>query len=153
MRKMLLAVAAVALTACAKSETPADTTAMAPPPPPPPAALTAAQVAGTWHGQSRMEGDTATVKWTLTSTSDSTGNFMVDGTKDAVPYTSAYSGDSLVASSSPFPDPRNAKGPKIVFRSVGRMSDGKLMGTFTDALASKPDSVVARGTWEATKAP
>jgi hypothetical protein len=31
------------------------------------------------------------------------------------------------------------------FRAVGRMKDGKLVGTVTNTLGSKPDSVVLRG--------
>jgi hypothetical protein len=33
------------------------------------------------------------------------------------------------------------------------MKEGKLVGTATLMLASKPDSVLGKSTWEATKAP
>ena len=62
--------------------------------------------------------------------------------------------DSVISSSKPYKDPTLPKGtPNVTFRAVGRMKDGKLVGTTTLMLASKPDSVVGKSNWEATKAP
>ena len=155
MRKVFLIAAIVV--ACAKKEAPpADTATPAPPPPPPPPpALTAADVKGTWNGTAKREGDTTAVALTFTSVTDSTGKLTFAGSKQSVDFTSKYDADSVVAMSmKPYNDPAMPKGsPKVMFRSVGRMKDGKMVGTAALMLASKPDSVVGRSNWEATKAP
>ena len=154
MRKVFLLALVVA--ACAKKEPAPDTTTpAAPPPPPPPPALTAADVKGTWNGTSRREGgDTNAVAWTVTSVTDSTSKLTFDKGKQTVDFSTKFDGDSMVAMSKPYNDPGLPKGaPKVVFRSVGRLKDGKLVGNSTIMLASKPDSVLAKGNWEATKAP
>jgi hypothetical protein len=158
MRKLLL-VAAV-LTACSKAEAPkADTaTAMAAPaaapaPPPAPAKLTAAALAGTWNGESKLEGkDSVVSKWTVVNVTDSTGTLTYTGSKTKVPYSIKFDGDSMISTSQPYVDP-TAKGPKQVFHAIGWMKDGKLSGHSTATLASKPDSVLGRITWTASKAP
>ncbi len=154
MRKLLLA--AVLVTACSKAETPAvDTTAKTTPPPPAaPARLTAADVGGTWHGESKADGkDSVVAKWTSVRGTDSTGKLVYDGSKDTVRFTTTYDADSMIATSAAYTNPRTPKGPKVMFRSTGWLKDGKLSGKSATLLASKPDSVVARGTWEATKVP
>jgi hypothetical protein len=155
MRKAFLLAALVV--ACAKKETPAADTAAAPPPPPPPpppAAITAADVKGTWTATAKREGDTTTTAFTFTNVTDSTGKLTFTKTKQTVDYSVKYDADSTIATSKPYNDPNMPKGaPKVTFRSVGRMKDGKFTGTAALMLASKPDSVVSRSTWEATKAP
>ena len=154
MRKVLLI--AVAVVACSKAETPAaDTTATATPAPPPaPAALTAADVSGTWNGTSKREGSDSTVNFTLVSTSDSTGKFAFANSKDTTATKMKFDADSMIVTSAPYKDPLAPKNaPRVMFRSVGRMKDGKLVGTATVSPAAKPDSVVTRVNWEATKAP
>ena len=154
MRKLLLA--AVLLTACSKAETPAvDTTAkMTPPPPAAPAKLTAADVAGTWHGESKADGkDSVVAKWTSVRMTETSGKFVYDGSKDTVTFTTTFDADSMIAMSAAYVNPRTPKGPKVMFRSIGWLKDGKLWGKSATLLASKPDSVMGRGTWEATKAP
>ena len=156
MRKLLLV--AVVVTACAKAEAPkADTTsAMAAPaaaPAPAPARLTAADLAGTWNGESKPEGkDSVVERWTVVNTTDSTGTLTNAKSKQKIPYSIRFDGDSMIATSQPFVD-QTMKGPKQVFRAVGRMKDGTLSGHSTAMLASKPDSVLGRITWTATKAP
>ena len=155
MRKEVLLVAVV-LTACSKAEAPkADTTAAAPvaaPAPPPPAALTAADLAGTWHGETKLEGkDSVVAKWTVVKVTDSTGTLTYEGTKVAIPYSIKFDADSMIAVSRPYTAPK-AK-VKQVFHSVGWLKDGKLSGHSTATLASKPDSVLSKATWVATKAP
>lgn len=154
MRKLLLA--AVLITACSKAETPAaDTTAATTPPPPAaPAKLTAAEVAGTWNGVSKAEGkDSVTSKWTTVRTTDTTGKLVFAGSKDSVAFTTKFDADSMIATSAAYTSPRTPKAPKVVFVSIGWLKDGKLSGKSITHLAAKPDSVVARGTWEATKVP
>lgn len=153
MRKIFLLAAVLA--ACAKTETkPVDTAApaMAPAAPTP---LTAADLAGTWNGTTKNAGsDSVLAKWTVKSTSDSTGTLTYDGTKVTVPFKTTFGGDSSVATSEPYTPPSAKKGsPKVRFISVGRIKDGQLQGTATVVLASKPDSVLAHHTFSATKAP
>jgi hypothetical protein len=60
----------------------------------------------------------------------------------------------MISASKAYNDPGLPKGaPKVMFHSVARLKDGKLVGTSTIVLASKPDSVVGKGNFEATKAP
>ena len=154
MRKVFL-LAAIAV-ACSKQEAPpADTAAAAPPPPPPPPpALTAADVKGTWNGTAKREGDTTTVAFTFSTVTDSTSKITFPANKQTVDFTTKYDADSVVSTSKPYNDPTLPKGsPKVTFKSVGRLRDGKLAGVATLMLASKPDSVVGRSNWEATKAP
>ena len=155
MRKVFLL--AVLVAACAKKETPAADTAAAavtPPPPPAPAAMTPADLRGTWNGTTKREGSDSATTFTVVSTSDSTGKFVAAGSKDSVSFTTKYDADSSITTSAPYTDPTmGKKAPKVIFRSIARLKDGKLVGTANVMLASKPDSVVARSTWEATKAP
>ncbi|MDF2774321.1 MAG: hypothetical protein K0S86_3821 [Geminicoccaceae bacterium] len=151
MRKSLL-LAAFVVAACSKGETPAvDSVATATPPAP--VALTAADVAGSWTGTIREQGTDSVTSFTTTRTSDSTGMFIPAGSPDSIPYTVRYDADSMIVTSAAYPDPSLKGSPEVMFRSVGRLKDGKLVGTGTTMLASKPDSVVSRSTWEATKAP
>ena len=154
MRKVFLLALLVA--ACAKKEQPAADTATPapPPPPPPPAALTAADVKGTWNGTSKRNDDTTTNKWTVTSVTDSTSKITFAVNKQSVDVSTKFDADSMVATSKPYNDPTLPKGaPKVTFRSVGRLKDGKLVGTAKIMLAAKPDSVLGTASWEATKAP
>ena len=57
----------------------------------------------------------------------------------------------MIATSQPYLPPKGKV--KQVFHAVGRLKDGKLSGHSTATLASKPDSVLAKITWVATKAP
>ncbi len=120
-----------------------------------PAGLTPADVAGRWAGMSMPEvGDSITSRWTIQSTSDGAGWLLFDGAADTIAYTMVYDGDSVVATSAPYTDPAMPPGsPQVMFRSVGRLMDGKFAGTSAIMTASMPDSVIARGRWEAMRAP
>lgn len=152
MRKMFCL--AFVLVACTKAETPAaDTTAAAMTPAP--VLLTASEVSGKWNGMSMGEtSDSVTMRWTTESIDDTSGKLTLEGSKDAIPFTRKFDGDSMiVTSTAPYASPANQKGPMMNFRSIGRLKDGKLVGTSVNTLADKPDSVVARGRWEASRAP
>jgi hypothetical protein len=157
MRKALLAVAL--LVACSKSETPkTDTTAVAPAPPPPPApaALKAADLAGTYTGESKPEGkDSVVGKWTTTQVNDSTSRLAFTGTKEAVTYHVKFDADSFVGTSEPYMDPSLPKKMgKVTFYTVGRKTAaGGVAGWAALHLVSKPDSVVGKVNWSGTKAP
>ena len=153
MRKVLLV--ALAVVACSKAETPAtDSATAADAPPPAPAALTAADVSGTWNGTSKREGTDSIVTFTILNTTDSTGKFVLANSKDTTATTMKFDADSVIVTSAAYRDPLSPKNaPKVTFRSVGRMRDGKLVGTAMISPVTKPDTVVARINWEATKAP
>lgn len=149
MKKAML-LAAFAVFACAKSETPAaDSPAVAAGPAP----LTAADVAGTWNGMTMMENsDSVVSRWTVTG-DGTNGKWISDAMKDSVATSTTYDADSMIVTSVPYKDPLQKGNPTVTFRSVGRLTGGKLVGTATVMPADKPDSVVARFRWEATKAP
>lgn len=153
MRKTILL--AAILVACSKAETPPADTAAPAMAPAAPAPLTAADVAGTWNGTTKVAGtDSVISKWVVKSTSDSTGTLTYEGTKVTVPFKTVLMADSMVATSAAFSPPTAKKGaPKVMFVSTGRIKDGQLAGTANIVLASKPDSVLARHTFSATKAP
>ena len=155
MRKVLML--AAALVACSKAEKPAaDSAAVAAAPAmaPAPAALTSADLTGKWNGVTMGEAsDSVTTRYTTESTDGVHGTLTITGTTTTIPFTMTYGADSVViASDAPFTMP-GANLPKMNFRSVGRMKDGKLSGTSINSLGTKPDSVMTRGRWEATKAP
>lgn len=148
MKKAMLL--AAFLVACSKSETPqADSPAVAAGPAP----LTAADVAGTWNGMTMAEAsDSMVSRWTVTG-DGMTGKWIVEGQKDSVATTTTYDADSMIVTSAAYKEPNVKGNPMVTFRSVGRLTGGKLVGTAAVMPASKPDSVIARFRWEATKAP
>jgi hypothetical protein len=147
--------AVVALVACSKADTPAvDSTAMTAAMPPAPAPLTAADVDGSWSGVNMGEtSDSITNRWTTKSIDGTTGSLTLEGQKDGITFTRAFDADSMIVTSAPYANPADPKGPKLMFRSIARLKDGKLVGTSATMLADKPDSVVSRGRYTATKAP
>ena len=117
------------------------------------ATLTAADVAGTWTGQSMaMDGDSVTSRWTLHSTAEGAAHLMLEGSTDTINYTTTFAGDSLVAVSEQYTTPDMPNTP-VTFRSVGRMEGDMLRGTVEIRLASNPDSIIARERWESRRAP
>ena len=153
MRKLFLL--AFAVVGCAKNDTAAgDSAAATPAPPPPPAALAAADVRGTWNGTSKREGNDSTLNFTFMNVTDSTGRLVFAGAKDSVATTVKFDGDSMIVTSAAYKDPLAPKNaPPVTFRSIGRLKDGKLVGQASIMPAAKPDTVVAKVNWEATRAP
>jgi hypothetical protein len=149
MEKTLLLAAFIV--ACGPSDKqPADTAAMAAGPP----ALAATDLIGTWNGVTMAEGsDSVLARWTVMSTNGIDSKAWFEGSKDTVTYTHTFDADSFIATSSVYADEMSPGKPQAVSRAVGRLIGGKLVGTATSMLASKPDSVLSRTRWEATKAP
>lgn len=147
MKKAMLLAAFVV--ACApKEEAAVDSAAMAGPAP-----LSAADVAGTWTGVTMLEGSDSVVnRWTITGDGVQ-GKMVSENSPDTVTATATYDADSVVSTSTPYVDKTLPGSPTVTFRSVGRLTDGKMVGTATLTLASRPDSVLARVRWEATKSP
>ncbi len=151
MRRNLLL--ACLLCACApKDAKQSDTVAMAAPPmaaAPAPAALTADMMKGTWNGTNMAEmSDSVTGRWVVTD-----GAMVIEGRKDTVRWVTTYDADSMMSVSPAMPASPAKNAPMVVNHGVGRMVDGKLVGTSFVTLAAKPDSVVMRGRWEATRKP
>ena len=145
---------ALAVVACAKAETPAVDSGATVAPPAAPAALSAADLRGVWNGVGTREGGDSAVNFSVISVTDSTGNVAFPGRADSVSTTLKFDGDSVITTSSPYQDPGSPKGsPDVVFRSVGRLQGGKLVGKAYLSPAAKRDTVVAVVNWEATKAP
>lgn len=152
MRRLFLL--AAVLVACSKAETPPPDTAAAMAPAPP-ANLTAADLKGTWTGMSKAPGsDSVTNRWTVTSTSDSTASLTYEGSKTKIALATVFDADSFVTTSAPFVPPGAKKGAsKVMFRSVGRIQSGQIVGLSTTMLATKHDSIVGTNTFTATKTP
>ena len=154
MRKRILI--ACVLCACSPKEAKkADTVVMAEPAAAPaPAALTAEMIKGTWNGTNMAEkSDSVIGRWTSFSPSGTDAAVVTVGIKDTVHYPLTYAGDSMVAISPPIPASAAKNAPKVITRIVGRMVDGKLVGTGVTMLAAKHDSVLLRGRWQATRQP
>lgn len=161
MRKTFLLIGAASFVACAKKEagvSDSSAAAAAAPAPAPaaPAALTATDLVGTWNGQSMAEGSDSVIgRWTCVQPPTGNESKCVDAVspKDTTVYTYTISGDSVMFTSAPFTPPAPAKSPKLIEHVVGRKAGDKWTGTSVATLASKPDSVVMRMRWEATKSP
>jgi hypothetical protein len=161
MRKTFLLIGAASFVACAKKEggvADSSAAAAAAPAPAPaaPAALTAADLVGTWNGQSMAQGsDSVIARWTCVQPATGNESKCVDAAapKDTSVYTYTISGDSVMFTSAAYTPPAPPKSPKVIDHVVGRKAEDKWMGTSVTTLASKPDSVVMRTRWEATKSP
>lgn len=115
------------------------------------------EMSGTWEGKTyAVPGDSLMSSWTAMGGADGNGK-MVDAAapNDTVLYTTVVDADSMISTSSAYTDRTLPAGtPQVMWRAVGRLTGaGKLAGTGTVMLASKPDSVVATSRWEATKKP
>jgi hypothetical protein len=152
MKKTIL-LAALAVVACAKPEADKaamDSAAMAAGPAP----LTATDLAGTWSGVILAEGsDSVLSRFTVLSPTGMDSKTITEGSTDTVAVTHMIDADSIVATSVPYKDQMLPGKPQVTFRAVGRMMGGKLVGTSTIMLASKPDSVLGRSRFEMTKSP
>jgi hypothetical protein len=156
MRKTFLLIGAASFVACAKKESGAADSAAgtAAAAPAAPAALTAADLVGTWNGQSMPQSsDSVIARWTCVQPATGNESKCVDAAapKDTTVYTYTLSGDSVMFTSAPYTPPAPPKSPRVVDHVVGRKAGGRWMGTAVTTLASKPDSVVMRTRWEATK--
>ena len=144
-RMMLLAAFLVACAPSEKAATDSAATAVGPAP------LMASDVAGTWTGMSMAEAtDSVTNRWSFTGDGNQ-GKWVLEGSTDSVATTATYDADSMIVTSAAYPDKTIPGTPTVTFRSIGRLTGGKLVGTAAVMLASKPDSVLGRVRWEATR--
>ena len=156
MRKTFLLIGAVSFVACAKKEAPVADSSTAAAPAVAPAALTAADLVGTWNGQSMAQGsDSVIARWSCVQPAAGNESKCVDAAnpRDTTVYTYTLTGDSVMFTSATYTPPALPKSPKVIDHVVGRRAGDRWMGTAVTTLASKPDSVVMRTRWEATKSP
>lgn len=157
MRTGRLLIAAVSLVACAKSEAgKTDSAAAMASTPAAPAAVTATDMAGTVNGKIMAQNsDSVLATFSCTTTPAESVSRCVNSQapKDTTAYTYTLSGtDSVTWTSAAYTPPMPPKSPKMIDHVVGRLAGTKWTGTVVTVLASKPDSVVSRTRWEATKA-
>lgn len=157
MRLTPMLVAVLSVVACAKNETPnADSAApAAAAAPAAPAALTEADLVGTVNGKIMAPpNDSVVSTFVCTTAAGSNVSRCVNSAapKDTVDYTYTLSGaDSVMWVSAAHTPPTPPKAPKQIDHVVGRLSGNTWTGTVTSMLASKPDSVLAKVKFEATK--
>jgi hypothetical protein len=96
-------------------------------------------------------GDSVVQRFTAITSADGSGKWVAEGSKDTVAYNVMVSGDSAIHTSQSYVDQQMPGKPRVMWKAVGRMSGDKLVGTSMVMLADKPDSVVNRARWEATR--
>lgn len=143
---------AVAVAACApKEEAVPETLAAAETTPAP---LTPEAFAGTWNGQSVAEGtDSVVSRWAVVARPEGSGMFIAEGYPDSVAVTATFYADSSIMTSVPYNAPGAPAGAgQVMFRGVGRLTgENTMAGVTSIMLASKPDSILARTRWTATR--
>jgi hypothetical protein len=156
MRIAPLLLAAASLAACAKQDAAKTDTAApaAAAAPAAPAALTAADLVGTVNGKIMAPpNDSVVSTFVCTTAAGAAVSKCVDAStpKDTTEYTFTVSGDSVMWVSAPHSPASPPKAPKQIDHVVGHLSGNTWSGTVVSVLASKPDSVVSKVKWEATK--
>ena len=155
MRSVGLVTLAVALAACTpKDEAAPDTSAAATSAAASATALTPAAVAGTWSGPALAETtDSVVSRFTVVARPEGGGMFIAEGSPDSIAMTSTFDGDSSIVTSAPYTDPAAPAGaPQVMFRAVARLTgENTMAGVTSIMLSTKPDSVVARSRWTATR--
>jgi hypothetical protein len=155
MRNARLLIAAVSLVACSKSESakPDSAAAAMAAAPAAPAGVTAADMAVSVSGKVMAQSsDSVLNTFTCAPGSAPNTSMCVNSAKDTVNYTYTLTGaDSVVFDSAPFTPKMPPKSPKMINHAVGHLAGGQWTGTATAVLAAKPDSVVQRTRWTATK--
>jgi hypothetical protein len=146
---------ALALLGCSKpADKPADT-AEAPDAAeaPAPASASLADMAGTWHVSSKVEGSDKVVTYDLVITDSRDGWSLKFPNRDPIPVrVVAVEGDSVVSEAGPFESVLR-KGVQVRTSVVTRIKDGKLVGTNTARYDVTGPDTVAHLTFEGTRAP
>jgi type IV secretory pathway TrbL component len=117
-----------------------------------PPALTEADVAGNWAASLMPEGsDSVLTTATYTCGSGSCRFVSALAPNDTVPFTYTISGDSTVYSAAAYKDAQS--GAMVTNSGVSRVSGNTASGSGMVRLADKPDSVVLRYRFTATRQP
>jgi hypothetical protein len=153
----LIVLGCAAILGCAKSDTPADTTAatQAAATPPAPAPLQLSDVAGKWNVTAKSAtGDTTLIAYVLTATADTSGWTMKfpNMAKPVPVRVLNVSGDSVTVEAGPYAS-QLRKGVQVWTHSVSRIQDGKLAGTAIAHYSVKTADSVRHVVFEGTRAP
>ena len=118
-----------------------------------PATLSLADLAGTWNVRSTVEGnDTTVVEYDLIATADRTGWSIKFPNRDPIPVrVVAVEGDSVIYESGPFESVLR-KGVQVRTTVVGRLRDGKLIGSTVARYDVTGADSVTRLRYEGTRA-
>jgi hypothetical protein len=154
MRAVTSCCIALLLIGCGKpAERPADTTVgEAPAMEEAPATASLADMAGTWHIRSKVEGSDRELTYDLVATADQSGWALKFPGRDPIPVrVVAVEGDSVVFEAGPF-ESMLRKGVQVkTSRVVARLEDGKLRGTTTAWYDVTGADTVAHLTLEGTR--
>jgi hypothetical protein len=135
--------------ACAKGgEAPADSAAMAAAPAP----VTDADVAGTWTGMFKPDGQDSTFAFTDICGGGTCRLIAANAPTDTVTSTYTIDADSVHGVSTPYVD-KTMGNATLIDHWIARPKAGQVTGRGWMVLASKPDSVVLRYTFTATRNP
>jgi len=135
------------LFACAKGEeAPADSAA------PAVAAVTDADVAGTWTGSFKPDGQDSTFAFTDICGGGTCRLIAANAPTDTVTSTYTIDADSVHGVSTPYVD-KTMGGATLIDHWIARPKAGQVIGRGWMVLASKPDSTVLTYTFTATRNP
>src|SRR5688572_1582149 len=111
-------------------------------------------VAGTWNVRSTLDGSDKVITYDLVATGDQSGWTLNFPGREPIPVrVVAVEGDSIVWEAGPF-ESVIRKGVQVKnSRVVGRLRDGKLVGTTTATYEGQGADSVAHLTLEGTRAP
>jgi hypothetical protein len=145
MRRLTLICCAALLVGCTPADEQAatDTYAAAP------AALSLADVAGTWNMAAKTAtGDSTLVQYQMVATNNMDGWTVTFPNRQPMPArVVAVAGDSVVVDLGPYESALRA-GVMVSTRSVSRLVDGKMVGTFVARYQTTAADSVLRGTHE-----
>jgi hypothetical protein len=128
MRRFTIAVAVLALAACAPKEQPADTTATATPPAP---TIALSDVAGAWTATvMQQNSDSVILTYEMTASADPTAWTITLPGRPPIPVRPTVDGDSIMTDAGPY-ESALRKGVQVTTRGVVRLVNGELVGTTT----------------------
>jgi hypothetical protein len=118
-----------------------------------PATVSLADMAGTWHVTSKVDGSDKVVKYDMVLTSDKEGWALKFPDREPIPIrVLTVEGDSVVSEAGPFESVLR-KGVQVSTSVVTRLQDGKLVGTTTARYQVTGPDTVTHLTFEGTRAP
>ena len=119
-----------------------------------PAGISLADLAGTWNVRSTLDGSDKVITYDLVATGDQSGWTLTFPGREPIPLrVVAVEGDSIVWEAGPF-ESVIRKGVQVKkSRVVGRLQDGRLVGTTTATYDVAGADSVAHLTLEGTRAP
>lgn len=149
MRRFFTLLVATGLVACGGGDYPADDEAGAEGMP---AGIELADVAGTWNLTAIVDlADATPMTYSVTATDTDTGWTMTLPERDPLEIQIlAIEGDSIVSQTGPF-ESLVREGVMVSTRTVMRLQDGMLVGTFVATYETDPVETMA-GTFEGTRA-